>query len=116
MPGTPAASSCSHRMPPSKRTEWCGAPGHCGAMFQRIAAEGCDHRTGLALSPVPFGDQATLLAGTLPHAEQIALVHLHPVGAHVDVASLRVAIDEGVARPDVASPIAPVRLQHRKPQ
>ncbi len=81
---------------------------------QRIATERRHHRAGLALFPVTLCDQPALLARALPDAEQVALVHLHPVGAHVDVAGLRIAVDEAVAGADIASAIHAVRLQHRK--
>ena len=72
--------------------------------------EGRHHRAGLALLPVALGDQPALLAGALPDAEQIALVHLHPVGAHVDIAGSWIAIDEGVAGPDITPAVAAVGL------
>src|SRR5579883_1583996 len=81
---------------------------------ERIAPEGCNDRASLALPPISLGDQPPLLARALPNAEQVALMHLHPIGAHVDIATLGIAIDESVAGADVASAILPMRLQNRK--
>src|SRR4051812_29424163 len=83
---------------------------------QRIAAESDDHRTGFPFLPVPLRNESALLPGTLPYAEQIALVHLHAIGPHIDIAGLRVTIDESIAGSDVAAAIALVRLQHGKAQ
>ena len=81
---------------------------------QWISPEGRHHRAGFALFPVPLGDQAALLTRALPNAEQVAFVHLHPVGAHIDIAGLRIAIEKGAAGADIATTVLAMGFEHRK--
>ena len=61
---------------------------------QRINTERGDNRTALPLVPVALTDLPALLARTHPQSQQVALVNLHPIGAHVDISRIRIPIDQ----------------------
>src|SRR5207244_1469554 len=73
-----------------------------------------DHGTALALFPVLRTNLPTLLARADPNAEQVGFMHLHPVRSHVDVACVRIGIDDHVSGSYVTSAVALVTAEHGK--
>src|SRR5215475_3229242 len=71
------------------------------------------HRTFLPELLVAAHDEVAVLALRAHHGGDALVMHLHPVGAVVYPASIRVAHDHHIAGADVVAPVVLVPLRRR---
>src|SRR5262245_12279786 len=93
------------------------APGNFrvgGHESKRILAEGRDNRTALSPFPVATANDLTVLTRAHPQPQEVSLVKLHAVGSHVDVAALRILVDEHITGADIASAVGGMASKHGK--
>src|SRR6266478_7508263 len=79
-----------------------------------MLAIGRHYRTAFALFPVLHANLSAILPRAHPQAQRFLVVKLHPIGAGVDVAAVRIAVDQPAPGSKVAPAVVFMKAQRRK--